>query len=118
MHQNISIYRKGVEREEGTPEGRTLSRHCVRILLFLIGISIHLQGRAKHIYVEAVLRRKTEGIFLEDPEAHCDVTMGQVSKLGGSGRCVAIRETDQFPCRNSQSTGTAPTLIIRCRRSI
>ena len=81
----------------------------MRILLFLFDMSIHFQGRTKHIYVEAVLRRQTEGKFLEDPEAHGDETMGQVSKLGESWRCVATQQTDQLLCRNSQSTGTAPT---------
>ena len=81
----------------------------MRILLFLVEISIHLQGRTKHGYVEVVLRRQTEGNFLEDPEAHGGETMGQVSKLGGSGRCLATEETDQFPCENLQSTGRTPT---------
>ena len=63
----------------------------MRILLFLVGISIHLQGRTKHTYLEVVLRRQTEGRFLEDPEAHGDEMMGQVSKLGGSWRCAATR---------------------------
>ena len=79
MHQNISIHRTSVEREGGTSEGRT---PFVCILLFILNISIHFQDSTRHIYVEVVLRRKTEGNFLEDPEAHHDETMGQVSKLG------------------------------------
>ena len=45
-------------------------------------IIIELQDSAKHRYVEVVLREETEGKFLEDPQAHRDEMMGQVSRLG------------------------------------
>ena len=61
----------------------------MRILLFLVDISIHLRDSPRQLYVEVVLRGETEGKFLEDPEAHAEEMMGQVSKLGGSWRCVA-----------------------------
>ena len=35
------------------------------------------------MYVEVVLRGKTEGEFLDDPTRSHEETMGQVSKLGG-----------------------------------
>ena len=70
----------------------------MRILLFLVDISNHLQGRKKHVYVEVVMDGETEGKFLEDREAHRDEMMGQVSRLGGFLRCTAKRETDHFPC--------------------
>ena len=81
----------------------------MRILLFLVDVFIHIRDRTRHIYVEVVLPRKIEGNFLEDPEAHRDEVMGQVSKLGGFWRPVATRETDRLPRRNSQSIGPAPT---------
>lgn len=56
----------------------------MRILPFPVDILIHLRDSAKHQYVEVVLRGETEGRFLEDPEAHHDETMGQVSRLGRS----------------------------------
>ena len=65
----------------------------MRILLFLVDTSIHLQDSAGHVYVEVVLHGKTEGRFLEDLDAHRKEMMGQVSKLGGFYRCVAKRET-------------------------
>ena len=54
--------------------------------LFLVDISAHLQGRKSHVYVEVVLRGELKGKYLEDPEAHRDEMMGQVSKLGEIGR--------------------------------
>ena len=53
------------------------------MLPFPVDICIHLQGSARHVYVEVVLHGETEGKFLEDPEAHRDEMVGQVSKLGG-----------------------------------
>ena len=53
------------------------------MLLFLVGVSIHLQASARRVYVEVVLRGETEGKFLEDPGAHRDEIMEQVSKLSG-----------------------------------
>lgn len=53
------------------------------ILLFLVDIYIHPQDSASHVYVEVILHGRTEGKFLDDPEAHCRETMGDVSKLGG-----------------------------------
>ena len=70
------------------------------ILLFLVDIYIHLQDSVSHVYVEVILHGRTEGKFLDDPEAHCRETMGDVSKLGGFWRCVAKQETDNFPHRN------------------
>ena len=55
----------------------------MRTLVFLVGAYIHLQDSAKHTYVEVVMRGETEGKFLEDPGAHDEETMGQVSKFGG-----------------------------------
>ena len=45
------------------------------------------------------MKGETEGKFLEDPNAHRDEMMGQVSRLGGFRRYMARRETDrsQFP---------------------
>ena len=84
MYQSVSIYRESVEREEGTSEGCIPPKHLVRILSFLVDVFIHIQDRRTgQIYVEVVLSRKKEGKFLEDPKAHRDETMGQVSKLGG-----------------------------------
>ena len=62
------------------------------MLLFLVDISIHLQDNARRVYVEVVLRGETEGKFLEDPGAHRDEIMGQVSKLGGFWRCAEPNE--------------------------
>ena len=81
----------------------------MRMMLFLVNISIYFQGSAGHVYVEVVLHGETEGKFLEDPDAHTDETMGQVSKLGRFWQCVATRETDHLPYRNLQSIGPAPT---------
>ena len=53
------------------------------ILLFLVDIYIHPQDSASHVYVEVILHGRTEGKFLDDPEAHYRETMGDVSKLGG-----------------------------------
>ena len=53
------------------------------MMLFLVKISIYFQGSAGHVYVEVVLYGETEGKFLEDPDAHADEMMGQVSNLGG-----------------------------------
>lgn len=52
------------------------------IPLFLVYISIDLQHSTPHVYVEVVLRGKTEGIFLEDPGASHGETVDKVSKLG------------------------------------
>ena len=49
----------------------------------LIDISTHLQNRKRHVYVEVVMDGETEGKFLDDPEAHRDEMMGQVSREGG-----------------------------------
>ena len=54
----------------------------MRTLLFLVDVSTHLQDSARHQYVEVVMRGETEGKFLEDPHAHRDEMMGEVSKLG------------------------------------
>ena len=70
------------------------------MLLFLADISIHTQDSARHVYVEIVMRGETEGKFLEDPDAHRDEMMGQVSRLGVFWRCVARRETDDSHSRN------------------
>ena len=72
----------------------------MRILLFLSEIMIDLQDSARHQYVEVVLHGEAEGKFLEDPEAHRDEMMGQISRLGGHLRYVAKRETDDYPYRN------------------
>ena len=71
----------------------------MRILLFLAEITIDLQDSARHQYVEVVLHGKAEGKFLEDPEAHRDEMMGQISRLGRYLRCVTKRETDDYPYR-------------------
>ena len=70
----------------------------MRILFFLVDISIHLQGRKRHVYVEVVMEGQEEGKFLEDREAHLDEMMGDVLRLGGFWRCATERETDHFPC--------------------
>ena len=54
----------------------------MRILVFRFEIFIHLQGSAEYFYVEVVMLGEIEGKFLEDPTAHNEETMGQVSKLG------------------------------------
>ena len=54
------------------------------MLLFSIDIFIHSQGSTSHLYVEVVMHGETEGQFLEDPGAHRDEMMGQVSRLGES----------------------------------
>ena len=51
--------------------------------LSFVDISIHLQHSTRRVYVEVVLHGETEGNFLEDPGAHRDEIMEQVSKLGG-----------------------------------
>ena len=66
----------------------------MRLLLFLVDISIHLQDSARRIYVEVVMHGKTEGNFLEASDAHNWETLGEVSRLGAFWRCVAKRETD------------------------
>ena len=58
----------------------------MRIWLFLslrFLLTGDLRDSARHQYVEVVLHGKTEGKFLEDPEAHRDEMMGQISRLGG-----------------------------------
>ena len=70
------------------------------MMLFLVNISIYFQYSAGHVYVEVVMKGDTEGKFLEDPDAHCDEMMGEVSKLGRFWLCAATREADNFPCRN------------------
>ena len=54
----------------------------MRILLFLTNVFINPQGSTRRLYVEAVMRGEIEGKFLDDPGAHRDEMMGQVSKLG------------------------------------
>ena len=54
----------------------------MRVLRFLIDISIQLEDSARHVYVEVVMHGQTEGKFLEDPEAHRNEMVGQVLKLG------------------------------------
>ena len=57
-------------------------RGILCVLLFLAETVSDLQDSARHQYVEVVLRGEIEGKFLEDPEAHRDEMMGQVSRLG------------------------------------
>ena len=83
-------------------------RGLLCVYCYFLSIFLFTPDRARHIYVEVVLCGETEGKFLEDPEAHRDEMMGQVSKLGGFRRCMAIRETDLL-CRNFQSIGPMPT---------
>ena len=69
------------------------------MLLFLVGISIHLRD-SSHTYIEVILHGETEGKFLEDSVAHCMETMGDISRLGGFWRCVAKQEADYFSYLN------------------
>ena len=68
-------------------------------MLLLVDTYIHLQDSARHVYVEVVLHGETEGKFHEDPDAHRDETVGQVSRLGAFWRDMGEREADDFPCR-------------------
>ena len=69
-------------------------------LLLIVGIFIHLQDSTRHLYVEVVLNGQTEGKFLDDPHAHRDEIMGQVSRLGGLSRSAATQEADDSAYRN------------------
>ena len=99
MYKCVSTYPQSVEREERAP-GKCAPQCPVSVLPFIIDISIHLRGSTGHTYVEVVLYGRDEGQFLDDPDAHREETMGQVSKLGGFWRCVAKQETDCSPYKN------------------
>ena len=66
----------------------------MRMLPFIVDISIHFQDSARHVYVEVIMRGEMEGGFLEDPEAHRWETLADVSRLGGFWWWLAKRETD------------------------
>ena len=85
-------------RKELLKAARPRSILCV-YCYFSVDVPIHLHDSARHVYVESILCGETEGKFLEDPEAHRDELMGQVSKLGGFRRCMAIRETNPLPSK-------------------
>ena len=69
-------------REERTPEG-CKPPGPVRMLAFLVEISIHLQDSTGPVHIEVVMDWETEGRFLEDRGALRNETMRHVSKLGG-----------------------------------
>ena len=83
----------------------------MRILRFLVQVSIHLRNSARRRYVEVVMHGQTEGKFLDDPKVRHEETMGQISKLGVFCRCMAKRGTDHYHSQISdfQSTGPAQT---------
>ena len=98
--------------EGTTPGGRALLKNSVRILVSLVDISIHPQGspkpkgasvfssKLKYKYVEVVMKREKEGIFLHYPRDPNEGTIGQVSRLSGFWRPLAQREADDCPYRN------------------